>query len=108
MMDTQQLFDQLNSRSLTVKLRNDRQLEVIGDLRKLSPDMKTALRENRQLFLDLLTPEDQGIEERMVKLGDQVFEFDLWGYSERLQSPIAIDTETELIKGAEIPRVAFI
>lgn len=107
-MNTQQLFDQLSSRSLTVKLRSDRQLEVVGDLRKLTPDMKTALRENRQLFLDLLSPEDQKIEERRVTLGDQIFAFDLWGCSEKLRSPIAIDTETELIKGFDVPRVALI
>lgn len=107
-MNTQQLFDSLNARSLTVKLRSDRQLEVVGDLRKLTPDMKTALRENRQLFLDLLSPEEKQIGDQKVKLGNQVFAFDLWGCSEKLQSPIAIDTETELIKGFDVPRVALI
>lgn len=107
-MDARQLFDQLTSRSLTVRLRSDRQLEVIGDLRKLTDDMKTGLRENRQLFLDLLSPEDPGVGASQVKLGDQVFAFDVWGLSERMQSPIAIDTETELIEGNKIPRVALI
>lgn len=107
-MDARQLFDQLTSRSLTVRLRSDRQLEVIGDLRKLTDDMKTGLRDNRQLFLDLLSPEDPGLGASQVKLGDQVFAFDVWGLSERMQSPIAIDTETELIEGNKIPRVALI
>jgi DNA polymerase I-like protein with 3'-5' exonuclease and polymerase domains len=106
-MDTQQLFDQLSTRSLTVRLRADRSLEVVGDLRKLTHDMKTALRENRQLFLDLLSPDDRGIGSE-VKLGDQVYDFDLWKMSERLQSPIAIDTETELIRGFDVPKIALI
>jgi DNA polymerase I-like protein with 3'-5' exonuclease and polymerase domains len=107
-MNIQQLFEQLTSRSLTVKLISDQQLEVVGDLKKLTPDMKTALRENRQLFLDLLSPEEKQNEDQKVRLGDEVFTFDLWGCSEKLQSPIAIDTETELIRGFEIPRVALI
>lgn len=106
-MDTQQLFDQLSTRSLTVRLRADRSLEVVGDLRKLTHDMKTALRENRQLFLDMLSPDDRGIGSE-VKLGGQVYDFDLWKLSERLQSPIAIDTETELIRGFDVPKIVLI
>jgi DNA polymerase I-like protein with 3'-5' exonuclease and polymerase domains len=106
-MNTQQLFEQLSMRSLMVRLRADRSLEVVGDLGKLTHDMKTALRANRQLFLDLLSPDDRGIGSE-VTLGDQVYAFDVWRLSERLQSPIAIDTETELIKGFDVPKVALI
>lgn len=106
-MNTQQLFEQLSTRSLTVRLREDQSLEVVGDLRKLTKDLKTALRANRQVFLDLLSPEDSKVGSQVL-LGDQVFAFDLWGCSEKLRSPIAIDTETELIKGFEVPKVALI
>lgn len=108
-MNTQQLFESLNSRSLRVKLRPDRQLEVIGDLSRLTDDMKAALRENRQLFLNLLDPEAiEDFSRQSVRLGAEDFSFSIWDQWERLRSPIAIDAETELIKGFEIPRIALV
>lgn len=107
-MNAQQLFESLNARSLTVRLRSDRQLEVVGDLSRLTDMMKTALREHRQLFLDLLDPVDHGdATDRSVRLGDEDFACAVWGLSERLLSPIAIDCETELIDGVKIPRLAL-
>lgn len=105
-MNTQQLFAALSEQSLRVKLRSDQSLQVIGDLSRLNGDMRTALRANRQLFLDLLGPEEVASRD-VVKLGEDVFEFSIWSRSERLRSPIAIDTETELIDGVKIPRIAL-
>jgi len=111
MMNLSQLFDQLSGRSLTVRLRADRSLEVVGDLSKLTDDMKTALRANRQSFLDLLDPGDPDNKAEagsgVVSLGSEVFEFSIWRVGERLRSPIAIDTETELIDDFKIPRIAL-
>ena len=71
-MNTQQLFESLNTRSLRVKLRSDRQLEVVGDLSRLTDDMKTALRENRQLFLNLLDQEAiEDFSQQSVRLGSE-------------------------------------
>tara|TARA_R110002049_G_scaffold305056_1_gene500969 strand:- start:2705 stop:5173 length:2469 start_codon:yes stop_codon:yes gene_type:complete len=107
-MNTQQLFHALNSRSLRVRLRPDRRLEVIGDLSKLTDDMKTALRDNRQMFLDLLDQDDPSESiGQSVRLGSEEYAFDVWGLSEQLLSPIAIDTETELIDGRAVPRIAL-
>lgn len=107
-MNTQELFDSLNARSLSVKLQADGStLEVVGNLERLTPTMKTALRENRQLFLDLLSPEEEKLPDRQVKLGSEQYSFDVWGCSEKLTSPIAIDTETELIDAFKIPRIAI-
>jgi hypothetical protein len=108
-MNLSQLFDQLSGRSLTVRLRSDRSLEVVGDLSKLTDDMKTALRANRQSFLDLLDPGDPKAEvgSGVVSLGSDRFEFSIWRSGERLRSPVAIDTETELIELGKIPRIAL-
>lgn len=108
-MNLSQLFDQLSGRSLTVRLRADRSLEVVGDLSRLDDDMKTALRANRQSFLDLLDPGDPKAEvgSGVVSLGSDRFEFSIWRSGERLRSPVAIDTETELIELGKIPRIAL-
>lgn len=107
-MNTQQLFECLNMRSLRVKLRSDRQLEVVGDITKLTDEMKTALRGNRQLFLNLLDPETiEDFAQQSVKLGSEDYSFSIWQPGEKLRSPIAIDCETELIQGFEIPHIAL-
>jgi DNA polymerase I-like protein with 3'-5' exonuclease and polymerase domains len=107
-MNTQQLFESLNALSLRVKLRSDRLLEVVGDLSRLTDDMKTALQDNRQLFLNLLDQEAiEDFSRQSVRLGDRDFDFSIWQSGEKLRSPIAIDTETELIKDFLIPRIAL-
>lgn len=106
-MNFNQLFEALASRSLRVKLRPDRQLEVVGDTSTLTDDMKTALRESRQLFLNLLSPEDTSETPETVKLGTEVFPFAKWRTSETLRSPIAIDTETRLIEDRNVPQIAL-
>lgn len=64
---------------------------------------------NRQLFLRLFEEETVGSIGRLsVRFGQADFDFSIWERGERLVSPIAIDTETELIQGTSIPRVALI
>lgn len=64
---------------------------------------------NRQLFLQLFEEETVGSIGRLsVRFGQADFGFSIWEQGERLVSPIAIDTETELIQGTSIPRVALI
>jgi hypothetical protein len=113
-MNTQELFEGLSSRSLSVRLRSDRSLEVVGDLTQLDDTLKEALRANRQVFLDLLdaaaTETKKPTSEKLagkVSLGKELFEFSIWRKGERLKSPIAIDTETELIDGFRVPRLAL-
>ena len=61
---------------------------------------------NRQLFLRLFEEETVGSIGRLsVRFGQADFGFSIWEQGERLVSPIAIDTETELIQGTSIPRV---
>lgn len=107
-MNTQQLFQALADRSLRVARSGKDQLHVVGDCQTLTDEMKDALRRDRQLFLDLLPEqEDRQDPSDSVKLGAEAFPFDVWGLSDRLLSPIAIDTETELIDGHKIPRIAL-
>lgn len=64
---------------------------------------------NRQLFLQLFEEETVGSIGRLsVRFGQADVGFSIWEQGERLVSPIAIDTETELIQGTSIPRVALI
>ncbi len=108
-MNTQQLFKSLNSASLRVKLRPDQKLEVVGDLSKLTEDMKIALRENRQVFIGLLEPTTSNdISVQSVRLGSEDFVFSNWEPGEQLRSPIAIDTETEWSDGNDVRRLALV
>ncbi|WP_197231531.1 DNA polymerase [Novipirellula artificiosorum] len=108
-MRTQQLFDTLSSLGLQVKLNTAGAPEVVGDIRKLTDPVKQALREHRQLFIDVLSDvlSDGPTALRNVRLGNETYSFGNWGLSERLLSPIAIDTETELIEGRKIPKIAL-
>jgi len=108
-MKPEDLLRQLSERSLRVRRLDGRKLEVVGDLSKLSPELKEALIMNRQLFLQLFEEETVGSIGRLsVRFGQADFGFSIWEQGERLVSPIAIDTETELIQGTSIPRVALI
>jgi DNA polymerase I-like protein with 3'-5' exonuclease and polymerase domains len=108
-MKPEDLLRQLSERSLRVRRLDGRKLEVVGDLSKLSPELKEALIMNRQLFLRLFEEETVGSIGRLsVRFGQADFGFSIWEQGERLVSPIAIDTETELIQGTSIPRVALI
>lgn len=109
-MNFQELIQSLSDRSLRVRLRSDRKLEVVGDLSRLTERMKEALILNRQLFLNLFEEDRVGEDSGRlsVRLGDQDFDFAIWQPGEKLRSLIAIDTETELIQGHSIPRVALI
>ncbi len=108
-MNTQQLFKSLNSASLRIKLRPDRKLEVVGDLSKLTEEMRIALQENRQVFLGLLEPTTSNdISKQSVRLGSEDFSFSNWEPGEQLQSPLAIDTETEQIDGFDVPSLALV
>jgi len=108
-MKPEELLRQLSDRSLRVRRLDGSKLEVVGDLSKLSPELKDALIMNRQLFLRLFEEETiVSIGRLSVRFGDSDFDFSIWDKGERLVSPIAIDTETELIQGTSIPRVALI
>jgi DNA polymerase I-like protein with 3'-5' exonuclease and polymerase domains len=108
-MKPEDLLRQLSERSLRVRRLDGRKLEVVGDLSKLSPELKEALIMNRQLFLQLFEEETVGSIGRLsVRFGQADVDFSIWEQGERLVSPIAIDTETELIQGTSIPRVALI
>jgi DNA polymerase I-like protein with 3'-5' exonuclease and polymerase domains len=108
-MKPEDLLRQLSERSLRVRRLDGRKLEVVGDLSKLSPELKEALIMNRQLFLQLFEEETVGSIGRLsVRFGQADVGFSIWEQGERLVSPIAIDTETELIQGTSIPRVALI
>lgn len=108
-MKPEELLRQLSERSLRVRRLDGRKLEVVGDLSKLSPELKEALIMNRQLFLQLFEEETVGSIGRLsVRFGQADVDFSIWEQGERLVSPIAIDTETELIQGTSIPRVALI
>lgn len=108
-MNTQQLFESLSSGSLRLKLLPDKRLEVVGDLSSLTEEMKTALRENRHIFVKLLTPEEVNVcAKQSVRLGNEDFDFSIWQSGEKLLSPIAIDAETELIEGFDVPRLALV
>ncbi|MEI8213610.1 MAG: DNA polymerase [Planctomycetota bacterium] len=110
-MDFKQLIANLSELSLRVRLRSDGKLEVVGDLSRLTKGMREALIVNRQMFLQLFSEEsiDAKRGQRSVRLGEEDFDFEIWQPGERrLRSPIAIDTETELIQGNAIPRVALI
>ena len=108
-MKPEDLLRQLSERSLRVRRLDGSKLEVVGDLSKLSPELKEALIMNRQLFLRLFEEETVGSIGRLsVRFGQADFDFSIWERGERLVSPIAIDTETELIQGTSIPRVALI
>ena len=103
------LLLQLSERSLRVRRLDGTKLEVVGDLSKLTPELKEALRLNRQFFLRLFEEETTGSIGRLsVQYGGSDVDFSIWKTGERLVSPIGIDTETELINGTEIPRVALI
>jgi DNA polymerase I-like protein with 3'-5' exonuclease and polymerase domains len=107
-MNIQQLFDSLSERSLQVRLRKDGRLEVVGNVKMLTDTMIESLQRNRQLFLNLFAKEvgpDQGLSS--VRLGDKDFEFSIWESRDLLRSPIAIDTETELIDGFRVPGMAL-
>jgi len=108
-MNIEQLFQSLSERSLRVRRRDDQRLEVVGDLSRLTDDMKQALKNHRQLFLDLFAEErveDSG--RNSVRLGDKDFDFSIWKAGDRLRSPIAIDCETELIRDHQVPRLALV
>lgn len=110
-MDFEQLIAKLSELSLRVRLRSDGKLEVVGELSRLTKGMREALIVNRQMFLRLFTEEsiDAKLGQRSVRIGEQDFDFEIWQPGEEgLRSPIAIDTETELIQGNAIPRVALI
>jgi len=124
-MTLNQLFETLAERSLRVRLCEDLSLELVGDLSRLDRELEEALRTNRQIFLDLLAEEVRAgeilpgdeIRDRtpsrvnfsskfQVQLGREAFTVGIWS-EERLRSPIAIDTETELIEGFRVPRLAL-
>jgi DNA polymerase I-like protein with 3'-5' exonuclease and polymerase domains len=111
-MKLQQLFEALAARSLSVRLRSDHALEVVGDVSRLTEEIKGGLRLNREAFLALLAPAKDSLGgcpfSGRIRLGAESFAFDLWQRSERLRSPIAIDTETELIDGNRVPRLALV
>lgn len=125
-MTLNQLFETLAERSLRVRLCEDLSLELVGDLSRLDRALEEALRANRQIFFDLLGGEGRGGGKKIgqadpqartpnrahfstkygIRLGREDFEVGIWS-GERLRSPIAIDTETELIEGFRVPRLAL-
>src|SRR6056297_281378 len=108
-MKLPELIDQMSSFALAVSAAPDGKLRVVGDNSRLTNDMKEALQKYRSDFVRLLAPRERGEREGSgdLMIGDRRFEFSSWTPEERLRSPIAIDTETELIDGATIPRIAL-
>lgn len=106
-MNAIQLFNKLGSSGLSVRRLTGDRLQLIGDQSLVDAELRADLTAHRQRFLDLLpSPDPIGIQS--VQLGGEVYEFSIWRPWERLQSPIAIDTETELIEGHRIPRLALV
>jgi len=99
------LIKWLVDNGLTVRLINDDLLKVVGDLTKVTEPIKESLRRHRQTFLDhfrQLSP----TRHRSVQIGTRQFEFGIW-QGQQLGTTIAIDTETRLIQGTEIPELAL-
>lgn len=112
-MNTVQLLSKLNSLGLQVRRIADDTLEVVGDQSKIDEQLKVALTANRRVFLNSLpvvTYNSQSTPFKLppVQLGNRVYNFAIWNRNERLVSPIAIDTETELIEMHKIPRLALV
>ncbi len=106
-MDIHQLNDTLSSLSIEVRLGASGQPEAVGDIARLGPDLRQALRDNRQWFIANLSNTAGGDVGNTVELGERTFTYSQWSPAETLQSPIAIDCETERITGDEIPRLAL-
>lgn len=112
-MSFPELFAYLSKNLLTPSINPEGKLTIKGDPSKLTPSIRKSLRDHKQAFIDLLSPSPTitpkrslGISGR-VRLGNESFGFGVWGLCERLLSPIAIDTETELIEGQEVPKIAL-
>ena len=60
-----ELFTELSSRGLTVRLNAD---DCVGNLDQLTDEIKTSLKEHREEFLRLLSPPEKIADERRVIL----------------------------------------
>jgi DNA polymerase I-like protein with 3'-5' exonuclease and polymerase domains len=105
-----QLFQALSSLSLTVSLDAAGAPRIVGDVGRLTDEIKHSLREHRGEFIALLGAETQSINDvsGKVSLSNHDFAYASWRSRERLASPIAIDCETELIDGHQVPRLALV
>lgn len=104
-MNATQLLAKLDSLGLAVRRTPDDRFEVVGDQALIDGDLKAALIANRQVF-ESVTP--ASCNQQTVQVGDEIHHFAIWQSGERLQSPIAIDVETEPVEGHRIPRLVLV
>ena len=106
-MDLSALSLALANGGLRPRISSEGKLEIVGRASELTPEIKDSLRKHKQVFIDLLMPQQKKENVRSIRLGNEVHTFSIWDGSEKLFSPIAIDTETEVIQQHEIPRLAL-
>ena len=106
-MDLSALSLALANGGMRPRISSEGKLEIVGRVSELTPEMKDSLRKHKHVFIDLLMPQQNKEDVRSIRLGNEVHTFSSWDGSEKLFSPIAIDTETEVIQQHEIPRLAL-
>lgn len=104
MMDHPELILELIERRLRVQRIGADQLEVVGNLSELTPEIQHSLVEHRDLFLQATHWSGK----RSVRIGSHEFEYSRWKGEILTGDVIALDTETEVIVGREIPRLALV
>jgi phage N-6-adenine-methyltransferase len=90
------LLKQLADRGLVLCKGQNGDLSIRGPLDRLSDDLKAELRIQRDALVKMVT------ETWPVEMGGQEYRYSLW-YGQELDSPISIDSETELIESHEVP-----
>ena len=77
-MDLSALSLALANGGLRPQISSEGKLEIVGRASELTPEIKDSLRKHKQVFIDLLLPQQKKENVRSIRLGNEVHTFSSW------------------------------